>query len=419
MIALVGVAAVAILTVGLVRFISNEVEPQRTQIVSGSGDDRREDSRVVDSIDDDYPDDEYVETGELTLLTAREVYDNNVNAVFTVFIRIPEEWNLTEFEVAMYYRYYLTLPTGIYIPHGSGFFANADGVAITNHHVVREFEHMIARTHDGGIHPIVGYYSYDINNDIAIIQVEGSGFSYTSFSEIPVGVGDYAFAIGSSDGDPNTFTSGVVSRIAEEIRFDIYTVTDVIQFTAPIYGGNSGGPIFNHYGQVIGVVSAGHVERASVGFAVRIERVDLGGALNASITSFPLGDGIMAIVNTRDYYESFPTVPTLQSVNDDVLFIIGGNAADMELDEIGYERAYTYNTFGADGLSIISQYESALLQRGFRWQNDVESSEIDMWVFYYHQEDDISVSIIYISEYGMLLIAIGSGNSYENIYYMM
>jgi S1-C subfamily serine protease len=420
MVALVGVAAVAILTVGLVRFLSNDVEPERTHIASGLEDNRQEDERVDERVDehldDDYPDDVYVESNELTPLTAREVYDNNVDAVFTVFIRLPEEWNLTELEVSMYYRYYFTLPSGIYVPHGSGFFANADGVAVTNHHVVRDIEHMVARTHDGEIHQIVGYYSYDINNDIAIIQVEGSGFSHTTFSEIPVGVGDYAFAIGSSAGDPNTFTSGVVSRFAQEIQFDIYTVKDVIQFTAPIYGGNSGGPVFNHFGQVLGVVSAGSIERASVGFAVRIDRVDLAGALNASITPFPLDDGTMFTETPRDYYDSFPTVPTLQSVNDGVFFLIGGNAADLELDEFGYERTYTYSTLGIDGLSIVSQYESALLERGFIWQDDVEIGGTDLWFYYYHQADNISVSILYISEYNMMMIAIGRGNIYEDVY---
>jgi S1-C subfamily serine protease len=420
--ALVGVALVVAIAVGVIWFLSDDVEPD-TDIVydledNGQEDNGQEDNGLIgENGDDEYRDNNNIEGDELTPLTAREVYDNNVDAVFTIFIRVPEAWNMSEDEVAMFYRYYITKPSGTYIPIGSGFFVNADGVAVTNHHVVVEWEHMFARTHDGEIHQIAGYYSYDINNDIAIIQVEGSGFSYTTFSEVPVGVGDYAFAIGSSAGDPNTFTSGVVSRFADEIQFGIYTVTDMIQFSAPIYGGNSGGPLFNQFGQVMGVVSASDMTRASVGYAVRIERVDLDTALNASITPFPLGDGFVATATPRDYYDSFPTVPTLRSANADVLFLIGGPAADMGLDEYGYERTYMYSTLGTSVQSIVNQYGEALLERGFIWQEDVELAEYNtMWFYYYHQADDISVSIWYLEDYGILVVAIGSGNIYEDYY---
>ena len=371
------------------------------------------------NIDEPYPEsnvDEVTDDNqevELIPLTAREVYEANVDAVFTIFMRVPHYW--TEEEISRYIRYPLFLPTGSYIPIGSGFFVNHEGVAVTNHHVVVDLEHMVARTHDGNVHPILGYYSYDVGNDIAIIQVEGSGFSYTTFTEIPIKVADYVYAIGSSAGDPNTFTSGVVSRFADEIHFGIYTVTDMIQFTAPIYGGNSGGPLFNQFGQVIGIVSAGSVERASVGFAVRIDRVDLTIIETRFISSFPIGTaGVIHAV--RYYYESFPIVPTLESSSDYPQFLIGGEAVDLGIDIFGYERVYLYYLSVSNVFDAVVLFEEALLSRGFVFQDFVEFGETETWIYFYNEQQNISVSMWYMWNTEEMIIAIGRGNIFEEVY---
>ena len=369
-----------------------------------------------DLYEEDEYEDEEDENDELAPLTAREVYEANVDAVFTVFMRIPDYWS--EAEIAEFIRYPLFLPTGSYIPIGSGFFVDDTGVAVTNHHVVVGLEDIVARTHDGDVYDILGYYIYDTDNDIAVIQVDGSGFTYTTFTEIPIEVADYVFAIGSSDGDPNTFTSGVISRFADEVTFGgdglVYTVTDMLQFTAPIYGGNSGGPLFNQFGQVVGVVSAGSITRPSVGFAVRIERVDLDEALSASVSSFPLGDGVtVTAAAARDYYEWFPTVPTFESVSNLVEFIGGGFGEDLGLDFFGYERIYLYDIPEESVQRAVDDYEDALFARGFEWQDVHNLDEGSSWVFFYNEREDISVSLWYLWDDEEMLVAIGYGNIFE------
>ena len=424
---IVGVVIVVLITVGVMRFLSDDVHPEpETDIVYEEAyEEEFEEDQVEEEEIEEEEVLEVVEEDELTPLTAREVYDANVEAVFTIFYRVPEDWNLTQEDIIAdpLISYPLFLPTGNYIVTGSGFFVNSDGVAVTNHHVVVGWEHMVIRTHDGEVYPVLGYYSYDLDNDIAIIQVEGSGFAYTTFTEIPIGVADYVYAIGSSAGDPNTFTSGVVSRFAQEIQFGIYTVTDMIQFTAPIYGGNSGGPLFNQYGQVVGIVSAADMMRASVGFAVRIERVDLANSLSASIASFPLLGGAATV---RDYFESFPAVPTLQSVSNDVIFFRGGAAADLDLtwygyertlDAYGYERAYMYSLVLANLTDVVNLYEAALVERGFIWQGDIEGADPStMWYYFYHPTRDISVSLWYLGEHDLMIVAIAEGNIYQDFY---
>ena len=423
-----GVVVVVLITVGVMRFLSDDIHPEPE--IDLAYEEVEEEEFEEEEIEEEEVEEEYEEVveeeeDELTPLTAREVYDANVDAVFTIFLRVPEEWNLTQEDIIAdpFISYPLFLPTGNYIPAGSGFFVNSEGVAVTNHHVVVEWDHMVIRTHDGEVYPVSGYYSFDLDNDIAIIQVEGSGFPYTTFTDTPIGVADYVYAIGSSAGDPNTFTAGVVSRFADEIQFGIYTVTDMIQFTAPIYGGNSGGPLFNHYGQVVGVVSATNIMRASVGFAVRIERVDLDSALSASLASFPMGGGVATV---RDYYDSFQEVPTLESVSNDVIFFMGGAAEDLDLtwlgydftlDVYGYERAYMYSLILADPIEIVNLYEQALWERGFIWQEDVEGANPNtMWYYFYHPTRDISVSLWYLGEHELMIVAITRGNIHEEFY---
>ena len=421
---IVGVVAVVLITIGVMRFLSDDAQSElEIDVVYEEVDEEIEEEEVEEGEAL-----EAVEEDELTPLTAREVYDANVDAVFTIFLRVPEYWNMTQDDIIAdpFISYPLFLPTGNYIPTGSGFFVNSEGVAITNHHVVVEWDYMVIRTHDGEVYPVLGYYSYDIDNDIAIIQVEGSDFPYTTFTEIPIAVADYVYAIGSSAGDPNTFTSGVVSRFAQEIQFGIYTVTDMIQFTAPIYGGNSGGPLFNQYGQVVGIVSAADMMRASVGFAVRIERVDLDRALRTSLASFPLGGGVAATATVRDYYDSFSSVPTLESVSGDVIFFRGGAAADLDLtwygyertlDAYGYERTYMYSLLLANPIDVVNLYDDALWDRGFIWQEDVEGADPStMWYYFYHPSLNISVTLWYLVEYDMMIVAIGRGNIHQDLY---
>jgi S1-C subfamily serine protease len=173
---------------------------------------------------------------------------------------------------------------------GSGFFINSSGVAVTNHHVMDNMVRAAAILYDGSEFNISGYYSYDTANDLAVIQVDGTGFDYVTLGNSDaVMVGENVFAIGGPDWDPLTFTDGMVSRIAyEPVSFGRYTISGMFQNTAAIYGGNSGGPLLNDRGEVIGVNTAGHTVRARVQWAVPINRVSPP-ARNAALNPLPVG----------------------------------------------------------------------------------------------------------------------------------
>ena len=208
------------------------------------------------------------------VLTGADVFELNVDAVFTIYVS-----------------------TGYgYSPVGSGFFITPTGVGVTNHHVMVGWPSAAVYTHNGERFRITGFYNYDINNDLAIIQVDAAGraFQYVTMSSLDgLRVGEDVFAIGSPRGIyRNTFTSGVLSRMAyEAVEFDIYRIYNVLQFTAPITGGNSGGPLFDSRGEVIGVNTAGYRGdiAQNINFAVRIDRVSIPAA-GAALMQLPIGD---------------------------------------------------------------------------------------------------------------------------------
>jgi serine protease Do len=133
---------------------------------------------------------------------------------------------------------------------GSGFFISADGYAVTNGHVVGNNDTVEVDTDDGktlsakvvGIDPV---------SDLALIKVEGEGFSPVKISQHPPRVGEWVLAIGNPFGLGGTVTAGIVSARDRNIGTDPYD--DLIQIDAPVNQGNSGGPAFDLDGKVVGV----------------------------------------------------------------------------------------------------------------------------------------------------------------------
>jgi serine protease Do len=138
---------------------------------------------------------------------------------------------------------------------GSGFVIDASGIVVTNNHVVENAQQITVKLSDGRELPgrVLGR---DPKTDLAVVKIDGGG----PFEAIAWGdsdharVGDDIFAVGSPFGLGNTVTSGIVSARGREIGAGPYD--DFLQVDAPINSGNSGGPLFNAAGHVIGVNTA-------------------------------------------------------------------------------------------------------------------------------------------------------------------
>ena len=227
---------------------------------------------------------------QVQILTPAEIFANHADAVFTIYTSFDD--------------YHFG-------SNGSGFFIDSTGRAITNHHVIVGWPYAFIRTNDGEIFEIVGYYLYDLRSDLAIIQVEGSGFSYLTMGDSDsLRIGDSIYAIGSPLGYHNTFSTGIVSRFEEVAHFDIYTVYNMIQITAPISGGSSGGALLNNRGHVVGITTAGYggAVAQALNFAVPISNVNLSD-LPSTYSQLPVGEIIYTpavdIVGTWDWVAGY------------------------------------------------------------------------------------------------------------------
>ncbi len=159
---------------------------------------------------------------------------------------------------------------------GSGVVLTEDGYIITNAHVVAGAREVTVMFHDNRTLPasLVGFHAVE---DLAVLKVEASGLTPAQFGDSSVlRIGEPVAALGDSLGYRATFTDGIVSSLDREVEVEGVTMS-LIQTTAAINYGNSGGPLLNRYGQVVGintikiVTEDGSAE--GLGFAIPSRRV--------------------------------------------------------------------------------------------------------------------------------------------------
>jgi len=152
---------------------------------------------------------------------------------------------------------------------GSGFIIDDDGSILTNHHVIDRAERIVVRLADGrsARATIVGS---DPDTDIALLKVDGMiGLPVAPLGDsTSLRMGEWVCAIGSPLGYEHTVTVGVVSFLGRTL-FDV-SLDNYIQTDAAINFGNSGGPLINSRGEVIGINTAVSSRSSNIGFAIPI-----------------------------------------------------------------------------------------------------------------------------------------------------
>jgi serine protease Do len=155
---------------------------------------------------------------------------------------------------------------------GSGFIVNANGLILTNNHVVEEADKIKVILQDEREleAQVVGR---DAKTDLALIKVQAEG----PLPTVPLGdsdrlrIGEWVMAIGNPFGLSHTVTAGIVSAKGRVIGAGQYD--DFIQTDASINPGNSGGPLFNTQGEVVGINTAIVAGGTGIGFAIAVNLV--------------------------------------------------------------------------------------------------------------------------------------------------
>ncbi|MDH4067561.1 MAG: trypsin-like peptidase domain-containing protein [Dehalococcoidia bacterium] len=156
---------------------------------------------------------------------------------------------------------------------GSGIIISPDGYVVTNNHVVEGANKVTVTLSSGNTYEatLVGT---DAETDLAVVKIDASGLDYLHFltnSLEQLGVLDPVVAVGNALALPGgpTWTLGVVSNLGRSIEVDTGVVLkDIIQTDAAINAGNSGGPLVNMAGQVVGINVAIASNAENIGFAI-------------------------------------------------------------------------------------------------------------------------------------------------------
>jgi S1-C subfamily serine protease len=152
---------------------------------------------------------------------------------------------------------------------GSGVLVDSEGHILTNHHVVHGAERIIVRTADGKAFP-VKVVGTDPATDTAVLLVEAEDLPFAGFGDSDtLAVGQIVIAIGNPFGFQSTVSTGVLSAVGRAFRSqDGRLVENIIQHTAPMNPGNSGGPLVDTQGHIIGINTAIIVMAQGIGFAI-------------------------------------------------------------------------------------------------------------------------------------------------------
>ena len=183
-------------------------------------------------------------------LTYQEIYDRNIAAIVSI-------------------RAYQTGGGAT----GTGVIMTADGYIITNYHVIQGSYEVEVLLSDDSVHQAL-LVGGDQTNDLAVLKIDAADLTPAEFGDSDLlQVGDLALAIGNPLGEElrGTMTDGIISAISRDVNVDGNTMT-LIQTTAALNSGNSGGALLNDRGQVVGITNmkmtsySGSVE--GLGFAI-------------------------------------------------------------------------------------------------------------------------------------------------------
>lgn len=186
-------------------------------------------------------------------------------------------------------------PTGT--STGTGFFYDESGTVITNYHVIEDCTSASITTSSGATYKVTQVLKYSEEKDIAILSTTRQTSVPLKIRTTEIKTGETVYAIGSSLGLTGTLSNGIISSATREVDGNIY-----IQTTAPISHGNSGGPLLDEDGYVIGITTAYFADGQNLNLAIPISQVETLGVQKPSALDFLFKQEIEWISKSQFFY---------------------------------------------------------------------------------------------------------------------
>ena len=284
---------------------------------------------------------------------------------------------------------------------GSGFFIDDKGTIVTNFHVIDLAEDITVEVSGGASYPVKKIVDFSNVLDLAILQIDMKNTPYLELSDQSVRTGEKVFAVGSSLGTlTGSFSDGIVSSISRD-----YGMVDCIQMTTPISPGNSGGPLVNEYGEVVGVNTASYTRGENLNLAIKIDTMeqlarDKGWTVKeykewyekeSSRSWSPLDSDGYAYYSLVNLYQEVTDKPCVATI-DENWNKVASSYRDMYY---GYYYEYTSKEY--------NQYTEYLKSVGFKYDDSEKFSDGTSY-YYYNDKDGIELDLFITSDSKYLVI---------------
>ncbi len=191
--------------------------------------------------------DEYTETFEKKKYSPTELFD----------LINPSVVEINTFSIA-----------GVEHATGSGFIIEASGKIVTNYHVIENASSAKVNV-NGVVYNVDTVVAYDKEIDIAVLKIDATNLTPVVTCSETIRTGATVYAVGSSKGLEETFSNGMVTHSSRDMDG-----VACIQHNAAISSGNSGGPLINEYGEVIGINTFTLKDSQNLNFAIKVEELN-------------------------------------------------------------------------------------------------------------------------------------------------
>lgn len=169
-----------------------------------------------------------------------------------------------------------------FISTGTGCFIDNKGTVVTNYHVIESCHTINIKTQDGSTYKVESVLGFDKDRDLAIIKTDNNNSIPIELKTDKVKTGEKVYTLGSSLGLTGTFSEGIISSASREIEG-----FEFIQITAPISIGNSGGPLVDEFGKVLGITTGAFSEGQNLNLAIPTSAIsEIGRGKEYSINDF-------------------------------------------------------------------------------------------------------------------------------------